>query len=500
MALGVLQLRLAWRQRASDRLVAQPLPKGWLLSVVMAVVVLALPPQPSFSDLASSRPSSIPEAPRLTFVLPPVQRTLTEWVRLLRTQPDPSLHEGAPLSITGFVFQPPEGPPHARLMVRCLVDATPTGCRCNGEKRDACPRHWLRIRGTMAYQWMVCNACEAHRSDGDPRPESTRTMSKLRLAALPRPLAPPAGLAALVLVQQQVLLRRPPRLRSVAVQPLRSGAAALDVRFSRPMQPGSVPASSRLSPDLSHRWFGENDAWRLLLDQPDLSAFPIQLELAGQDLRGLALPSRRLFWDPRPTLVAVVQMENGQQQLQLLELDGSWLPLTPTLPSIFQIEPLGNGQGVAFVATDDQGDQFVAMRHLTPRSLGLQRSEVASPELGRMEALTGRGQLFGHVSSNLNGDLLVQAGRMEPGSDQLWMRRAAGERRDLEIQRSGPIRLLPDGTGLVVPDYDGLSLQGIDGSTQMLSTQPWSPGSAGLLHGFRTRPARAPLARLPALR
>ena len=320
-------------------------------------------------------------------------------------------------------------------------------------------------------------------------------MSKLRLAALPRPLGLAlAGLAALVLVQQQVLLRRPPRLRSVAVQPLRSGAAALDVRFSRPMQPGSVPASSRLSPDLSHRWFGENDAWRLLLDQPDLSAFPIQLELAGQDLRGLALPSRRLFWDPRPTLVAVVQMENGQQQLQLLERDGSWLPLTPTLPSIFQIEPLGNGQGVAFVATDDQGDQFVAMRHLTPRSLGLQRSEVASPELGRMEALTGRGQLFGHVSSNLNGDLLVQAGRMEPGSDQLWLRRSAGERRDLEIQRSGPIRLLPDGTGLVVPDYDGLSLQGIDGSTQDAERTQTLPGRRDL-RAFCTGSGRALLVR-----
>ena len=320
-------------------------------------------------------------------------------------------------------------------------------------------------------------------------------MSKRRLAALPRPLGLAlAGLAALVLVQQQVLLRRPPRLRSVAVQPLRSGAAALDVRFSRPMQPGSVPASSRLSPDLSHRWFGENDAWRLLLDQPDLSAFPIQLELAGQDLRGLALPSRRLFWDPRPTLVAVVQMENGQQQLQLLERDGSWLPLTPTLPSIFQIEPLGNGQGVAFVATDDQGDQFVAMRHLTPRSLGLQRSEVASPELGRMEALTGRGQLFGHVSSNLNGDLLVQAGRMEPGSDQLWLRRAAGERRDLEIQRSGPIRLLPDGTGLVVPDYDGLSLQGIDGSTQDAERTQTLPGRRDL-RAFCTGSGRALLVR-----
>ena len=323
-------------------------------------------------------------------------------------------------------------------------------------------------------------------------------MSKLRLAELPRPLGLAlAGLAALVLVQQQVLLRRPPRLRSVAVQPLRSGAAALDVRFSRPMQPGSVPASSRLSPDLSHRWFGENDAWRLLLDQPDLSAFPIQLELAGQDLRGLALPSRRLFWDPRPTLVAVVQMENGQQQLQLLERDGSWLHLTPTLPSIFQIEPLGNGQGVAFVATDDQGDQFVAMRHLTPRSLGLQRSEVASPELGRMEALTGRGQLFGHVSSNLNGDLLVQAGRMEPGSDQLWLRRAPSA----AIWRSNAPRSLAAGwLGLVVPDYDRLSLRGIDGSTQMLSgcKRCLVAGICGPSARVQDAPCSTPLARLPA--
>jgi len=164
------------------------------------------------------------------------------------------------------------------------------------------------------------------------------------------------------------------------------------------------------------------------------------------------------------------------------------------LPSIFQIEPLGNGQGVAFVATDDQGDQFVAMRHLTPRSLGLQRSEVASPELGRMEALTGRGQLFGHVSSNLNGDLLVQAGRMEPGSDQLWLRRAAGKRRDLEIQRSGPIRLLPDGTGLVVPDYDGLSLQGIDGSTQDAERTQTLPGRRDL-RAFCTGSGRALLVR-----
>ena len=320
-------------------------------------------------------------------------------------------------------------------------------------------------------------------------------MSKRSLAALPRPLLLAlAGLTSLVLVQQQVLLRRPPRLRSLAVQPLRSGAAALDVRFSRPMQPGSVPASSRLLPDLSHRWFGENDAWRLLIDQPDQSAFPLQLDLAGQDLRGLALQSRRFFWDPRPTLVAVVQLKDGQHQLQMVQRDGRWSPLTPKLPSIFQIEPLGNGRGVAFVAADEQGDQFVAMRHLIPRSLGRQRSELGNPELGRMEALTGRGQIFGHVSSNLKGDLLVQAGRMEPGSDQLWLRNIAGQRRDLKIQRSGPIRLLPDGTGLVVPGYDGLSLQANDGSNRDGKRLQTLPGRRDL-RAFCTGSGRALLVR-----
>ncbi|MGC6482230.1 MAG: TIGR03943 family putative permease subunit [Synechococcus sp.] len=155
MVFGLVQTWLVLRRRSDHRLVLQPLPKGWLVSVVMAVAVLALPPEPSFSDLASSRPSTIQEAPQLSFVLPPEQRTLTEWVRLLRTQPDPSLHEGAPLSITGFVFQPAEGPPQlARLMVRCcLADATPTGLPVQWRSSDRYPPDtWLRLRGTMGVE------------------------------------------------------------------------------------------------------------------------------------------------------------------------------------------------------------------------------------------------------------------------------------------------------------------------------------------------------------
>ena len=89
----------------------------------MAVAILLVPPAPSFSDLVASRPDSLPEAPQLSFFLPPEQRTLTEWVRLLRSQPDPELHAGDPVRISGFVLERPGetpeiGPPHGALLPR----------------------------------------------------------------------------------------------------------------------------------------------------------------------------------------------------------------------------------------------------------------------------------------------------------------------------------------------------------------------------------------------
>ena len=80
----------------------------WLLSGVMAALVLILPPSPSFSDLASNRPQGLPDPPELAFVLPPEQRSLTEWVRLLRSQPDPDLVAGNPVRISGFVWRQPQ--------------------------------------------------------------------------------------------------------------------------------------------------------------------------------------------------------------------------------------------------------------------------------------------------------------------------------------------------------------------------------------------------------
>ena len=124
----------------------------WLVSAALGGLVLLIPPNPSFSDLASNRPQGLPEPTELAFVLPPEQRSLTEWVRLLRSQPDPQLVDGNPVNISGFVWRQPEGPPLiARLTVRCcLADATPAGLAVAWPE-DAVPKanQWLAIQGRM---------------------------------------------------------------------------------------------------------------------------------------------------------------------------------------------------------------------------------------------------------------------------------------------------------------------------------------------------------------
>ncbi|WP_413747385.1 TIGR03943 family putative permease subunit [Synechococcus sp. MIT S9507] len=149
MLLGLLQLRLLGRRRAGVA------PLVWLLSAGVALLILVMPPEPSFSDLAASRPDSLPAAPSLSFFLPPEQRTLTEWVRLLRSQPDPELHAGDPVRISGFVLDRPGEPLQlARLTVRCcLADATPAGLPVDWpEEANPQPDQWFSIEGTMIVQ------------------------------------------------------------------------------------------------------------------------------------------------------------------------------------------------------------------------------------------------------------------------------------------------------------------------------------------------------------
>ena len=126
--------------------------RSWSLSSLLAIAVLVLPPNPSFSDLASNRNSDLGSDVELDFLLPPGQRSLTDWVRLLRSQPDPQLYAGDPVRISGFVLPQPDGPPQlGRLLVRCcLADATPIGLPVRWPT-DFKPRpdQWLAIEGTM---------------------------------------------------------------------------------------------------------------------------------------------------------------------------------------------------------------------------------------------------------------------------------------------------------------------------------------------------------------
>jgi len=131
---------------------------GWtaLATGLLAALLLALPPNPSFADLAAQRSLDGGGAGELSFVLPPAERSLTDWVRLLRSQPDPALFDGDPARISGFVLPMPDQPPQlARLLVRCcLADATPVGLPVRWPAGSPPPEadQWLAIEGRMALE------------------------------------------------------------------------------------------------------------------------------------------------------------------------------------------------------------------------------------------------------------------------------------------------------------------------------------------------------------
>jgi len=146
-------IQLSWSGRTTARLAPRQR-AGLLLGCAAAIAVLLVPPLPSFADLAANRGRELLDEPGLSFVVPPGQRTLTEWVRLLRSEPDPGLHSGDPVRISGFVLPVPgDRPQLARLLVRCcLVDATPVGLPVlwPGNRPVPPADQWLELTGVMA--------------------------------------------------------------------------------------------------------------------------------------------------------------------------------------------------------------------------------------------------------------------------------------------------------------------------------------------------------------
>jgi uncharacterized repeat protein (TIGR03943 family) len=119
----------------------------------------------------------------ISFVLPAAQRSLTDWVRLLRAAPDPHLYAGEPVRISGFVLAVPgEQPQLARLLVRCcLADATPIGLPVRWPPGRQLPKtnQWLAIEGVMGID----------SSDG----QAHSLVLPRRISPIPRPKRPFEG-------------------------------------------------------------------------------------------------------------------------------------------------------------------------------------------------------------------------------------------------------------------------------------------------------------------
>jgi hypothetical protein len=276
-------------------------------------------------------------------------------------------------------------------------------------------------------------------------------MNRLRLALL----LP----ALLALAQQQLLLRRPPHLEALRPAAASTGPAALQVRFSRPMDRGSVAAESRLEPPLRHRWYGADDQLLLALEEGQRITTPLTLTLAGRDRRGLALPPQRWRWDPRPRLLAVVPVPGGEQ-LRLRQHDGSWRPLGPAFAAIPVLEPLGDGSGVAVASRAPDGSLRAWRLPLQQRNLAPLAQGLAAPQPGPPRLLSRELLQFAHLSSNARGEVLLQAAGAGGAQERslLWPPQGGGGGRDLGLTASGPMRLLPGGGAVVVPRSEGLEL------------------------------------------
>ena len=299
------------------------------------------------------------------------------------------------------------------------------------------------------------------------------------------------GAAGVALLQQQMLLRRPPRLLSLISQPLHSGSAGLDLQFSRPMDRASIAATSRVEPAMRHRWLGEGNALRLVVEGERAIEQPLLLHLAGSDLRNQKISPQSWWWDPRPWLVVNRLVADGEQ-LQLQRRDGTWQPLTPVWPAISQVVPLGNGRGIAVVSSDSRGQESIWLRPLKSAGLHQDKTLLSTPQLESLEPLASGPLLFGHVSSNLSGDLLVQKGGFRAGSQTTELVLNDGSRRSLRVKTSGPLQLIPAGGGMVVPAREGLR---IDSLSEVRRSDPQILPGSRELGAFCSASGRAVLIR-----
>ena len=128
-------------------------PRAALVLAVVATLIIAIPPRPSFSLLGADRKTAYLEGLAAGFALPPDQRTLVDWARILRNSSDPGVFQGQAVKVQGFVLQRKGAPPSlARLVLRCcLADATPVELAVRWPQDGPEPREdqWLEVIGSM---------------------------------------------------------------------------------------------------------------------------------------------------------------------------------------------------------------------------------------------------------------------------------------------------------------------------------------------------------------
>ena len=128
----------------------------WRAAVLVfctSLLIVLAPPRGSFSTLARHRPPAQLDGLAAGFALPPEQRDLVDWVRLLRGTPQPQLFRGEPIQVEGFVLVTATGERHlAQLLVRCcLADATPVQLAVQWPADAPPPQQdeWVRVEGEM---------------------------------------------------------------------------------------------------------------------------------------------------------------------------------------------------------------------------------------------------------------------------------------------------------------------------------------------------------------
>ena len=124
-----------------------------VLVVCTSLLIVLAPPRGSLSTLARHRPPARLDGLAAGFALPPEQRDLVDWVRLLRGTPQPRLLRGEPIQVEGFVLVTATGERHlAQLLVRCcLADATPVQLAVQWPDDAPPPQQdqWVRVEGEM---------------------------------------------------------------------------------------------------------------------------------------------------------------------------------------------------------------------------------------------------------------------------------------------------------------------------------------------------------------